>query len=88
MSDSGQENWFSNKKCAQCGRKFPRLLGDWGIVGVLIIFILFGGASKYCPDCKKAIKASTGKSEKGFLFRLIWFACALLVILMLFSLIL
>ena len=61
------------KKCAQCKSKFPRLGGSAGLLGILFCFLLFGGTSKYCQDCRKALKEQGGKVDKGFLFRLIWF---------------
>lgn len=68
------------KKCAKCGSRFSRLgvAGNW--VGVLFCLIFFGGTSKYCSSCRSQMAAKGEKTDKGFLFRLIWFCvvCAII----------
>ena len=60
------------KKCAQCGSRFPRIGAGCGIIGEIFCFLLFGGTSKYCPNCRAALKEQGQKVDKGPLFRLIW----------------
>ena len=67
------------KNCASCGTKFARLGGLGGLLGILLCFLLFGGTSKYCPSCRKNLKKAGQKVDKGPLFRLIWFAVAILI---------
>ena len=76
-----------SKRCAQCRGSFPRLGSKKGgcgllgrVLGMLTVFLLFGGTSKYCPECRKSIKEEGGKLDKGFLFRVIWFLLAALIL--------
>ena len=89
------------KRCAQCGAQFTRLGCARGqfefigrVLGGLTCFILFGGTSKYCPNCREAMKAQKYQAEdgapqikldKGPLFRVVWFVVAIGIIYLLLS---
>ena len=68
------------KKCKECGSRFPRFGVTGAVPGILLCFLLFGGTSKYCPQCREAREERGEKNDKGFLFRLAWFAVVVLIL--------
>jgi hypothetical protein len=71
--------------------------GECGLIGRMLgglaCFLLFGGTSKYCSDCRKLLKQQQEETEgkvpanldKGPLFRIIWFVVAAGILLLLAS---